>query len=272
MALPREAASTLVRVAPLDELMEKGRHLFKAGGKQVAVFAGTGGVFACNNRCPHEGYPLMEGSLAQGGRGDCILTCNWHNWKFDLASGETLVGGDRLRRYPVEVVDGEVWVDIADPPADEVAAAALDALRDCFRRHDYGRMAREISRLQKAGADPLEALRCAFDWTADRFEFGATHAQAGAADWLAIRDDYAASEAERLVPLVEVVGHLAWDSLREPAFPFAEGLLPYDAAALVAAIEAEDEARALRLARGALFEGRAFREIEEPLAEAALAH
>src|SRR3546814_3779908 len=65
------------------------------------------------------------------------------------------------------------------------------------------------------------------------------------------------SEAERLVPLVEVVGHLAWDSLREPAFPFAEGLLPYDAAALVAAIEAEDEARALRLARGALFEGRA---------------
>src|SRR3546814_2084380 len=65
---------------------------------------------------------------------------------------------------------------------------------------------------------------------------------------------------------------LAWDSLREPAFPFAEGLLPYDAAALVAAIEAEDEARALRLARGALFEGRAFREIEEPLAEAALAH
>src|SRR3546814_11961846 len=64
----------------------------------------------------------------------------------------------------------------------------------------------------------------------------------------------------------------AWDSLREPAFPFAEGLLPYDAAALVAAIEAEDEARALRLARGALFEGRAFREIEEPLAEAALAH
>jgi len=272
MALPREAASTLVRVAPLDELLEKGRHLFKAGGKQIAVFAGDGGVYACNNRCPHEGYPLMEGSLAQAGEGPCILTCNWHNWKFDLASGETLVGGDRLRRYPVEIVDGEVWVDIADPPADEVAAAALDALRESFRRHEYGRMAREISRLQKAGADPLEALRGAFAWTADRFEFGATHAQAGAADWLALRDDYAVTEAERLVPLVEVVGHLAWDSLREPDFPFAEGLLPYDAAQLVAGIEAEDEVRAVRLVRGALFEGRSFRELEQPLAEAALAH
>src|SRR3546814_16644874 len=79
------------------------------------------------------------------------------------------------------------------------------------------------------------------------------------------------SEAERLVPLVEVVGHLAWDSLREPAFPFAEGLLPYDAAALVAATEAEDEARALRMARGAPFEGRAFRAIEEQPAAPATA-
>lgn len=268
MALRREAAPSLVHVAPLKVLRQKGRHLFKVGGKQIAVFAGEAGVFACNNRCPHEGYPLMEGSLSKG----CLLTCNWHNWKFDLASGETLVGGDRLRRYPVEVIDGEVWIDVADPPADEVAAAALDALRESFRRHEYDRMAREISRLQKAGADPLEALRAAFAWTADRFEFGATHAQAGAADWLAIRDDFAATESERLVPLVEVVGHLAWDSLREPSFPFAEGLLAYDAGQLVAAIEAEDEARAVRLARGALSEGRSHRELEEPLAEAALAH
>src|SRR5690606_33183854 len=165
---------------PLPQLLDKGRHLFKAGGKQIAVFAGEGGVYACNNRCPHEGYPLMEGSLGPAAKGgNCILTCNWHNWKFDLASGETLVGGDRLRRYPVEVIDGEVWVDLADPPADEMAATALDALRQSFRRHEYDRMAREISRLQKAGADPLEALRAAFAWTAERFEFGATHAQAG---------------------------------------------------------------------------------------------
>jgi nitrite reductase/ring-hydroxylating ferredoxin subunit len=268
MALARESASTLVRVAPLETLLEKGRHLFKAEGKQIAVFAGDGGVFACNNRCPHEGYPLMEGSLTQ----DCVLTCNWHNWKFDLASGETLVGGDRLRRYPVEIVDGEVFVDIADPPAEEVAAAALDALRDSFRRHEYTRMAREISRLQKAGADPLEALRAAFAWTADRFEFGATHAQGGAADWLALRESYAESETERLVPLVEIVGHLAWDSLREPAWPFPEGRHPYDAAALVAAIEAEDEAAAVALLRGALAAGLGYRDLEEPLAEAALAH
>lgn len=271
MAQAREAASTLVRVAPLGELLKNGRRLFKVSGKQIAVFAGDDGIFACNNRCPHEGYPLMEGSLAQG-EGRCVLTCNWHNWKFDLASGGTLVGSDKLRRYPVEVIDGEVWVDIAEPPADEVVASALGALHDCVRRHEYERMARELSRLRKAGADPLEALRAAFVWTADRFEFGATHAQAGAPDWLAIRDDYAATETERLVPLMEVLGHLAWDTRREPAFPFAEGMLSYNAEALVDAIAAEDEARAVRLVRGALFEGGGHRALEEPLATAALAH
>jgi len=32
-----------------------------------------------------------------------VLTCNWHNWKFDLASGETLVGRDPVRAYVTEI-------------------------------------------------------------------------------------------------------------------------------------------------------------------------
>ncbi|MFL5239337.1 MAG: Rieske (2Fe-2S) protein, partial [Rhizomicrobium sp.] len=31
-------------------------------------------MFAIANRCPHEGYPLSEGTLSPG----CLLTCNWH--------------------------------------------------------------------------------------------------------------------------------------------------------------------------------------------------
>jgi nitrite reductase/ring-hydroxylating ferredoxin subunit len=45
---------------------------------------------------------LSEGVLTDG----CILTCNWHDWKFDLGSGETLVGGDRLTRFPTRLQDG----------------------------------------------------------------------------------------------------------------------------------------------------------------------
>ncbi|GIT48908.1 MAG: hypothetical protein Ct9H300mP14_08360 [Gammaproteobacteria bacterium] len=72
---------------------------FRFEGRQIVLFATSQGIYACNNRCPHEGYPLREGVLDE----QCRLTCNWHNWKFDLQTGANQRGGDKLRVYPVEV-------------------------------------------------------------------------------------------------------------------------------------------------------------------------
>ncbi|MFC1681609.1 Rieske (2Fe-2S) protein [Pseudomonadota bacterium] len=80
------------RATTLEELERAGRKLFRKDGRQIALFHTKQGLFACNNRCPHEGYPLKEGSVDRS----CVLTCNWHNWKFNLATGENLYGGDRL--------------------------------------------------------------------------------------------------------------------------------------------------------------------------------
>ena len=55
------------------ELGSDGRKLFRHDGKQVLVIAHEGRLFAIANRCPHEGYPLSEGTLGPG----CVLTCNW---------------------------------------------------------------------------------------------------------------------------------------------------------------------------------------------------
>ena len=68
----------------VDELEQSVSLQFRAEGKQIALFKTAQGYRACDNRCPHEGYPLSQGSVA----GECILTCNWHNWKFDLNSGD----------------------------------------------------------------------------------------------------------------------------------------------------------------------------------------
>ena len=151
-------AAGFVAVAELDRLRARRVMVVKHGKKQIAIFASGPEVYACNNRCPHEGYPLSEGSLSEGAQGrGCLLTCNWHNWKFDLESGETLVGGDTLRRYPVRLADGKVWLDLADPPAEARAEAALVGLRAAFERHDrfreYEHMARELARYMKAGGD-----------------------------------------------------------------------------------------------------------------------
>src|SRR5262245_48785562 len=111
-------------VAALERLAKDGRAVARVDGRQVLLLKTEKGLYACNNRCPHEGYPLSEGTLADG----CVLTCNWHNWKFDLASGETLVGGDTLRRYPAKIEGGQVWIDWAEPAPTELRAKALDGL------------------------------------------------------------------------------------------------------------------------------------------------
>ena len=114
------------------KLAKDGRAVVRIDGKQIALFETPQGIFACNNRCPHEGYPLREGTLDD----QCRLTCNWHNWKFDLKTGDNAFGGDRLRTYPVELRGDEVWIDVAEPAFEERRAELMENLREAFNDNE----------------------------------------------------------------------------------------------------------------------------------------
>lgn len=262
------AALSWTRVIAGDELKRKKRAVVRAGGKQIAVFDTSDGVFACDNRCPHEGYPLREGTLD----GSCILTCNWHNWKFDLRTGANLYGGDRVRVYPVELRGGDVWLDLTDPPFEERRATIMANLRDAFDDNEFDRMARELARLRLAGADPVEAVAEAILWSYDRLEFGWTHAYGGAADWLALHDSRGNEPDSQLICLLEILGHIADDVLREKTYAYAAETSPYDENGFVRSIEDEDEATAVAMVRGALDAGLGFADLERGLTRAALSH
>ncbi|MDH3716086.1 MAG: Rieske (2Fe-2S) protein [Gammaproteobacteria bacterium] len=253
--------------APLAKLRDVGKLLVRIDGKQFALFDTPQGVKACDNRCPHEGYPLTEGSLTE----DCVLTCNWHNWKFDLCTGENVYGGDRLRVYPLEVRGDDVWIDLAEPPYEDRHATIVASLHDAFNDHAYDRLAREIARLIKLGADPLDCLRLAVDWSWDRMEFGWTHGYAGMADWLTLYQEREQAEL-RLVCLVESVAHAAFDVLRAPRFPFSDAITAFDEQTFLRAIENEDHAGAIAAIRGGLRDGLRFLDFEPALTRAALAH
>ena len=257
-----------VRAVGCDDLVKKGRMVFRLDNRQIAIFHTARGIFACNNRCPHEGYPLREGTLDE----DCKLTCNWHNWKFDLETGENQRDGDRLRTYPVDVRDAAVWIEIVDPPVDEQVAGALEGLKKGFDDHAYEQLSREIARIMRIGGDPLVTVREAIRWSHDRLEFGWTHAFAGAADWLALYDRHEDNAENRLICLLESIGHMSDDTLREGTYAYAEGIEDWDEEAFVEAVEMEDEEKALRLTRGALAAGNAHAAMERGLARAALAH
>ena len=186
------------RLIALTDLAPESVKMLRVEGRQIALFHTVDGVRACDNRCPHEGYPLSEGSVS----GDCILTCNWHNWKFNLETGDNLFGGDRLRTYPVEIRDGDIWVDLTEIPYAERYASICDSLRDAFDDYSYDRIARETARLIKIGADPLDVLRLVIDWSWQKLEFGWTHAYAGMADWLTLYHENRNSRELSLVCLV----------------------------------------------------------------------
>ncbi len=72
----------------------------------IVVFAEGDQCFAVDNRCPHMGFPLERGSVSNG-----ILTCHWHQARFDLQSGCTFdLWADDVLRFDVRMDHGEVWV------------------------------------------------------------------------------------------------------------------------------------------------------------------
>jgi nitrite reductase/ring-hydroxylating ferredoxin subunit len=244
-----------------------GRKLFKKDGKQILLLLSGGRIFAIANRCPHEGYPLSEGTEGPG----AVLTCNWHNWKFDLESGDALIGRDPVRTYKVEERDGEIFIDLSDPPPERLCARALHGLDAALADNDMARMAREVARLERAGFDAKAALVHAFRAQNDSLEDGMTHAHAAAADWLALAER-APNAAARLSALLEPLGHLAWDTEGGDAFPYAENRAAWDPRAFVAAAEAEDEPAAIGIVRGALAERVPYAAMRPAFGEAALAH
>jgi nitrite reductase/ring-hydroxylating ferredoxin subunit len=251
-----------------SELAEQAKVVVRHGGRQILLVHSEAGVFACVNRCPHGGYPLSEGTLADG----CVLTCNWHNWKFNLASGATLVGGDPLTRYPVRLEGGRVWLDLTppDPVArrEAILAGILRGLEDL----DQQRLVRETARLVRLDADPADAVRAAIAWAAGRLEFGMTHAIGGTADWLRLFDRPASAEDEKLAALGEILGHIADDARSGAGFAFAAGTSGWNEREFLDAMERQDEAAAIRLLRGALHTGLTVDDLLPALASAALAH
>ena len=159
---PRE----FTRAASAAEVRSRGCTVVNLDGHTLALFAHGDRIYAVDNRCPHMGFPLDRGTVKDG-----ILTCHWHHARFDLASGGTFdqFAGD-VRAFPVEVREGEVWVNLAtdgDPRAYQRAR-----LRDGLERNIPLVLAKGVIALLDDGEEPVVPFRAAL-------EFGTRYRQAG---------------------------------------------------------------------------------------------
>ena len=133
---------------------------FHVNGTRLAVFRYGSQFYAVDNRCPHMGYPMSEGSVRDG-----VLICHWHHWEFDLKSGGCfLASGDDLKAFPVEVRDdGNLYVGLA---RGEKAAAKRRVIERGKRALERGLkdrssffIAKAVTALNDAGATPQEIIQ-----------------------------------------------------------------------------------------------------------------
>src|SRR6059036_2826245 len=150
--------SQFVRAASLPEVLEKGRLVVGLSGHTVCLIADGESVHAVDNRCPHMGFQLHRGTVADG-----ILTCHWHHERFDLCSGGTFDQfADDLRRFPVEVRGDDVYVDLS-PPEDPVAHQRK-RLRDGLERDIPLVLAKATIALLEADPSGVDVFRAGLDF------------------------------------------------------------------------------------------------------------
>ncbi|MFC1729428.1 Rieske (2Fe-2S) protein [candidate division KSB1 bacterium] len=97
----------LVKVARTGSVPENGGIVVRVEGRPIAVFYKNGSYYATDDTCPHEG-----GSLGQGEVEGDIVTCPWHEWRFNIKTGESLeLPGYSIATYPVKIKDNDILIE-----------------------------------------------------------------------------------------------------------------------------------------------------------------
>ncbi|MCD3218801.1 nitrite reductase small subunit NirD [Mammaliicoccus sciuri] len=96
-----------VRVAHISDLEPLIGKKVIVGDMQIGLFlTEEGNIRAINNVCPHKQGPLSEGTVS----GDFVY-CPLHDQKIDLSTGQVQEPDEGcVATYPVEVVDGDIYV------------------------------------------------------------------------------------------------------------------------------------------------------------------
>ena len=145
-------------VGTVEELQTAGCLTGKAGGRPVCVFWNEGEALAVDDRCPHMGFPLHRGTVESG-----LVTCHWHNARFDLTTGGTFdAWADDVQPYPVELIDGKVTI-VVEPDPDRRSHLRL-RLEEGLEQGITLVMAKAVIGLIEAGVTTSEILRVGIDF------------------------------------------------------------------------------------------------------------
>ena len=100
-----------ITVAQISEIEPGESKVVKLRDDSVAIFNTNGQFYAIDNTCPHQGGPLGEGKVD----GE-VVTCPWHEWKYNLKTGCPIVTPN-VKTYKLRMDDDaiQIAVDLKAP-------------------------------------------------------------------------------------------------------------------------------------------------------------
>lgn len=107
-----------------------------AGHKSVCLTHFEGKFSGLDNRCPHQGGPLGEGSIENG-----LLRCPWHGWDFNPCTGQSPGGhDDSIITYDIKIEEDEVFVGLEEeaPHSNTVSDVMAETMVNCGITHVFG--------------------------------------------------------------------------------------------------------------------------------------
>jgi nitrite reductase/ring-hydroxylating ferredoxin subunit len=126
----------------LTDIPMMGCLALKVGAHKVVVFRDESKVYAVENRCPHMGYPMSKGTLSRG-----IITCEWHNWRFDAHNGGCYVGAsDDLTVFPTRLDKDKLFIGVSpEREGDSSGNAELTLMHAALLSNDSYLLAKSLS-------------------------------------------------------------------------------------------------------------------------------
>ena len=99
----------LTRVAPLSDVPPGTLKGVTARMQPIVLANVEGTVYALEDQCSHQEYPLADGELDGGD-----VVCIYHGARFDACSGKTkgLPAIRPVKVFPVSIRDGDIYVEL----------------------------------------------------------------------------------------------------------------------------------------------------------------
>ena len=96
-----------IAVAKVEEIPPGERLVVQIGRNWIVIFNVDGTLYALEDQCSHEEYPLSDGFIV-----GCEIECAKHGARFDLRTGKNTAPPAFMpvRAYEVRIVDDDIQI------------------------------------------------------------------------------------------------------------------------------------------------------------------